>query len=114
MLKSSYIHPSPSAPVVVIFGGNPHKRHHVVTLIEALGAVTVYGTLSEEEGKNLLQFLPKVNYVLIGGRYSDEQRVRIRKFTAELWPEAYTSEPGIEYPYADEGILNDLIVKLKI
>jgi hypothetical protein len=113
-LKSEFIHRDASAPVVVIFGGNPEMRNHVVGMLEEFGKVTVYATLSEEEGMNRLKTLPKVNFVLIGGRYDEQQRIRIRKYVKEHLPGTYTSEPGIDYPYGDEGVKKDLTMKLNL
>ena len=65
-LKSEFIHEDTAAPVMVIFGGNPQMRDHVVGMLEEFGKVTVYATLSEEEGMNRLKTLSTVNFVLIG------------------------------------------------
>lgn len=113
-LKSEFIHRDAKAPVVVIFGGNPEMRHHVVGMLQEFGKVTVYATLSEEEGMNRLKTLPTVNFVLIGGRYNEQQRVRIRKYVKENLPGTFTSEPGIDYPYGDEGVKKDLTMKLNL
>ncbi len=113
-LKSEFIHKDTTAPVMVIFGGNPTMRDHVVGMLEEFGKVTVYATLSEEEGMNRLKTLPRVNFVLIGGRYSEEQRIRIRKHVKEYLPGTFTSEPGIDYPYGDDGVKQDLTAKLKL
>lgn len=113
-LKSEFIHKDTAAPVMVIFGGNPQMRDHVVGMLEEFGKVTVHATLSEEEGMNGLKTLPKVNFVLIGGRYDEQQRVRIRKYVKENLPGTFTSEPGIDYPYGDEGVKQDLTTKLKL
>ncbi len=113
-LKSEFIHKDPNAPIMVIFGGNAEMRDHLVGMLSDFNKVTVYATLSEEEGMQRLKTLQKVNFVLIGGRYDEEQRVRIRKYVNENMPGTFTSEPGIDYPYGDEGVKNDLTVKLKL
>jgi len=113
-MKSEFIHENPNAPVMVVFGGNPEMRHRVVTMLEEFNKVTVYATLSEEEGLSKLKSLPSVNFVLIGGRYSESQRIRIRNFVKENMPQTHISEPGIHYPYGDEGVKNDLIRKLNL
>jgi uncharacterized pyridoxamine 5'-phosphate oxidase family protein len=113
-LKSEFIHKNPNAPVVVVFCGNPEMRDRVVGMLEEFNKVTVFATLSEEEGMKRLKILPKVNFVLIGGRYNEEQRVRIRKYLKENRPEAFTSEPGIDYPYGNEGVRNDMNKKLNL
>jgi hypothetical protein len=97
---------------MVVFGGNPEMRHQVVEMLEEFNKVTVFATLSEEEGMHRLNALPKVNFVLIGGRYNEEQRGRIRKYVNENLPDAFTSEPGIDYPYGNEGIKSDMTKKL--
>ena len=113
-LKSEFIHPNKDAPVMVIFGGNPEMRNHVISMLADFGKVTAYGTLCEEEGIRLLSTLPKVDFILIGGRYDAAQRKRIKKFIAENLPNTFTSEPGIDYPYGDEGVLKDLSEKLNL
>ena len=42
-----------------------------------------------------------MDLVLIGGRYSEEQRVRIRAHVRANLPGASLTEPGHDYPYAD-------------
>jgi hypothetical protein len=113
-LRSEFIHKDANAPVMVIFGGNAEMRDHVVGMLSDFNKVTVYATLSEEEGMSRLKTLPKVNFVLIGGRYDEEQRIRIRKYVKENIPGTFTSEPGIDYPYGDEGVKNDLTIKLNL
>lgn len=102
------------APVVVLFGGNPLRRHQVLEFIRSIGRITAYGTLSEEEGLAKVRSLPKVNLVLIGGRYSQAQHIRIRKQVKELHQHISFSEPGWEYPYANEEMLKDIRQKLQI
>jgi hypothetical protein len=99
-------------PVVVLFGGNPHKRDQVLRLLGTLGGLTAHGALSEEEGMHLLATLPRVDLVLIGGRYSEEQRVRIRAHVRANLPGASLTEPGHDYPYADGPMLADVRRKL--
>jgi hypothetical protein len=113
-LKSQFIHKNPNAPVMVIFGGNPEMRDHVVGMLEEFNKVTVFATLSEEEGMQGLRSLPKVNLVLIGGRYNEAQRIRIRTYVKEHLPGTFISEQGIDYPYGDEGVKNDLSKKLHL
>jgi hypothetical protein len=113
-LRSEFIHSNADAPVMVIFGGNPQMRDHVVGMLAEFNRVTVYAALSEEEGLQMLKTLPRVNFILIGGRYNQEQRIHIRNYVKENLPHAFTSEPGIDYPYGDEGVKNDLTIKLKL
>lgn len=114
MLVSEYISNDIAAPVVVLFGGNPLRRDEVIGHLKQLGDITIYGTLSEEEGLAKIQSLPKVDLVLIGGRYSAEQRRRIRKFVAENRPITKISEPGVEFPYETEAINRDIRIKLNL
>ncbi len=112
MLVSEYISKAMAAPVVVLFGGNPLRRVEVIDHLKQLGELTIYGTLSEEEGLAKIQSLPKVDLVLIGGRYTEEQRRRIRKFVAENRPLTKISEPGVEFPYEIDAINRDIRLKL--
>lgn len=112
-LKSEFIHPDPKAPVVVIFGGSPHMRDGVIRIFEQWVKVTAYGTLSEEEGLQKLRELEKVDLVLIGGRYSADQRVRIKEAAKRLFPTISTTEPGVDYPYDHVLMLADIDQKLK-
>lgn len=114
MLTSEYISNNADAPVIVLFGGNPFRRDEVINHLKQLGDITIYGTLSEEEGIAKITSLPKVDLVIIGGRYADDQRIRIRKFVAAHLPETKMSEPGVEYPYETEAINNDIRLKLNL
>ena len=67
LLQSEFIHTDPNAPVMVVFGGNAEMRDRVVRMLTDFGKVTVYATLSEEDGYLKLHSLPKVNFILIGG-----------------------------------------------
>ena len=111
-LKSEFIHPDPKAPVAVIFGGSPHMRDGVIRVFEQWGKATVYGTLSEEEGLQKLGALEKVHLVLIGGRYTAEQRVRIKAAAKRMHPYLQTSEPGFDYAYDHRLMLADVERKL--
>ena len=105
---------SPQAPVVVLFGGSPYRRDEVIKLLTQIGDVTVYGTLSEEEGIAKIEELDrKVDLVLIGGRYSDEQRKRIQTWLMEKAPGVVLTQPGVEYSYSNENIQRDIKQKLK-
>lgn len=112
-LLSEYVSPAPDAQVLVLFGGNPYRRDEVIRQMMTLPGVTIYGTLSEAEGIDKLKSLSRVDLVLIGGRYSDEQRVRIRAYVKANLPGTPVTEPGYDYPYANEAILNDVRQKLK-
>ncbi|NBC05805.1 MAG: hypothetical protein GVY26_01275 [Bacteroidetes bacterium] len=113
MALTEKIEGSQQAPVVVLFGGSPYRRDEVVRLIAQLGDVTVYGTLSEEAGIAKIEALGrKVDLVLIGGRYTDEQRKRIQTWLGENVPGVLLSQPGVEYPYSNEAILEDIEQKI--
>ena len=113
-LKSEFLHKDLNAPVIVVFGGNPEMRHQVVSMFEEFNKVTVYAALAEEEGMQLLKSLPKVNLVLIGGRYDEKQRLRIREFVKQNLQGTFISEPGIDYPYGNEGVKEDITIKLNL
>ena len=98
----------------MLFGGSPFRRDEVIRLVAAIGNITIYGALSEEEGMKKITSLPKIDLVLIGGRYSDEQRIRIRKFVMENLPDTKISEPGWNYNYENEAIKNDIKNQLNI
>ncbi len=114
MLTTEYISNNNAAPVIVIFGGNPIRRDEVINQLKQLGDITIYGTLSEEEGIEKISSLPKVDLLIIGGRYTTEQRIRIRKYVAEHLPHTKMSEPGIDYPYDTKAINNDIRLKLNL
>ena len=103
-----------AAPIIVLFGGNPLRRDEVINHLKNLGDITIYGTLSEEEGMKKITTLPKIDLVIIGGRYTAEQRKRTRKFVAENLPQTKMSEPGVDYPYETKAINNDIRFKLSI
>lgn len=67
-----------------------------------------------KQGIQRLTGMKKVDLVLIGGRYDDEQRMRIRKYLKEHFPGVATTEPGYQYPYDDTEIMNDIKKKLRI
>lgn len=112
---SEYLSPLPNAPVLVLFGGNPARMNNVVTMVrDKLGTVTAIGNFSEEEGISTLNRLPKVDLVLIGGRYSEDERTRIRSYLNEHFPGMPTTEPGHQYRYDNEEILMDIRKKLHL
>ncbi len=114
-LIREYIAPQENAPVMVLFGGHPQRMNEVVSMIrDSLKTVTAIGNFSEEEGLQKLSTLRKVDLVLIGGRYSEEERIRIRNYIAEHFPGVSTTEPGYQYPYDNTAILNDIRIKLNL
>lgn len=103
------------APVVILFGGNPYRRDEIVKLLSGLGDITVYGTLGEEEGMAKIEALNrKVDLVLIGGAYSEAQRTRIKQWVQANLVDVEVTQPGYEYPYANESIYADVKNKLKL
>ncbi len=112
--QESFISPIESAPIVVLFGGSPIRRDQVINLVKEIGDITIYGTLSEEDGLGKLKELEKVDLVLIGGRYDENQRIRIRHFAESKFPKVFFTEPGWEYIYDDELIKKDFAEKLKL
>lgn len=91
---------SEKAPVVVLFGGNPYRRDEVVRDLAQLGDITIYGTIGEEEGfAKIEELYRKVDLVLIGGRYNDQQRKRISAFVKAEMPNTKLTQPGVDYPY---------------
>lgn len=114
-LIKEYISPVSNAPVMVLFGGSPDRMNEVVSMIrDSLKIVTAFGSFSEVEGLNKLGVLKRVDLVLIGGRYSEEQRIRIKKYLNEHFPGVETTEPGHQYPYDNTEILNDIRNKLNL
>lgn len=94
--------------VVVLFGGSSYRRTEVIHLLSTtIKHITVYGTLSEEEGMAKIEELgfDKVHLVLIGGRYTVEQRIRIKNWLIENGPHIEITEPGIDYPYSNRAIV---------
>lgn len=94
---------SANAPVMVMFGGNAHRRDEVLRALATLGDFGAYGALSEDEGYALLQqHKDRVKLVLIGGRYSAEERMRIKAWCRERFPHISFTEPGVDYAYDNE------------
>ena len=114
-LIREYIASETNAPVMVIFGGNPERMNEVVSLIrDSFKTLTAIGNFSEIEGLKKLSTLKKVDLVLIGGRYTEEQRIRIRTYLTEHFPGVATTEPGYQYPYDNAEIMADIKSKLRI
>ncbi len=114
-LIREFFAPQENAPVMVLFGGNPERMNEVVSMIrDSLKTVTAIGNFSEEEGLKKLSTLIKVDLVLIGGRYSEEERIRIRNYLKQHFPGVQTTEPGHQYPYDNTEILKDINVKLNL
>jgi len=104
-----------NAPTIVLFGGSPVRREEVKNHIMSIGKLTVIGTLSEEEGMLALQRLgEKVDLILIGGAYTIAQRNRIKAWARQHIPNVKISEPGFEFAYSNQSIVNDIKFKLNI
>jgi hypothetical protein len=113
--RKNYIAPLSQAPVIVIFGGGHERMDEVVTLIkDHPKTVTVIGNFSEKEGLKKLQALKKVDLVHIGGRYTEGQRMRMKKYLSEHFSKVPTTEPGFQYPYNNIEILKDIRLKLNL
>jgi len=112
-LLSEYLSSNPDAPVIVLYGGHPERRDEVIRLLREIGDVTIYGALSEEEGNATLDALVHVDIVLIGGRYDDAQRRRIREYSKARFPHRILTEPGVDYPYSNENIRKETARLLK-
>ncbi len=97
-----------NAKTLVLFGGNIERRHEIISLLQPLQNLSVYGSLSEEEGMEMLSNFKKVHIVLIGGRYTNEQRMRIRAFINSQYPNIKITEPGVDYPYSNEAIFKQI------
>lgn len=93
---------------LVLFGGSPVRRDEVIKHLRNITGLNIYGTLSEEEGIEKVTSLKQVDIVLIGGRYSMEQRKRIKMFLQSKSPHTTTTEPGIDYPYSNDSIYNEV------
>jgi hypothetical protein len=103
-LFTEYISTDSNAKTLLLFGGNVERRHEIISLLQPLTNLSVHGALSEEEGMKMLQTLPQVDIVLIGSRYTEEQRIRIRKFIRAQYPNIRITEPGVDYMYSNEAI----------
>ncbi len=100
----SFVSQDANAKTLLLFGGNIERRHEIISLLQPLQNLSVYGSLSEEEGIEMLGKLSEVHIVLIGGRYTDEQRKRIKSFVKNNYPNIIITEPGVDYPYSNEAI----------
>jgi hypothetical protein len=107
-LFTEYISAEANAKILLLFGGNIERRHEIILLLQPLTNLSVVGALSEEEGLEKIQTLAKVDMVLIGGRYTEEQRVRIRNFIHTNYPTVQLTEPGVDYPYSNEAIFTNV------
>jgi hypothetical protein len=107
-LISEHVSDTDKAKTLVLFGGSPIRRDEVVRQLSTIPELSIYGTLSEEEGKEKVLELGKPQLVLIGGRYTAEQRQRIKSFLQTHSPETQITEPGIDIPYTATSIFNHI------
>jgi hypothetical protein len=103
-LISEHIAAGTAAKILVIFGGNVIRRDEIVRLLMPIDGLTIYATLSEEEGMEKMKRLEKVDVVLIGGRYTPEQRKNIKNYAGLQHPNAIITEPGVDYEYSNQSI----------
>ena len=108
ILKSEHISANANAKILVVFGGNEERRDSVINLLSPIDNLTIYGMLSEEEGIAKMQELGKVDIVLIGGRYTEQQRINIKNEVTKNYPNASVTEPGVDYHYSNESIFNKI------
>ncbi len=104
---------TPNSKTIVLFGGSWIRRDEIIRLLSEGQDVTIYGTLNENEGMERLKELnDKVDVVLIGGRYTAEQRKRISHWVERNLPSVKLSRPGFDYPYENGAIKSDVLGKL--
>lgn len=107
------VHADTGAKTVIVFGGNPDMLAGVVAMLSPW--YTVHGVLSEEEGLAKCREGLTPDAAVIGTKYAEDQRERIR---AAL-PSTVTCEPGIHFEggHGDastgDKIIADLAAKLK-
>ncbi len=112
-LLESFVSQDANAKTLLLFGGNVERRHEIISLLQPLQNLSVYGALSEDEGMEMLDKLSEVHIVLIGGRYTDAQRKNIRAYLLLNHPKIKITEPGVDYPYSNEAIFNQVEIILK-
>ena len=103
-LLSKHLSESKTARYLVLFGGSPVMRDKVIRHLSSIPELSTYGTLSEEEGYQTILELDRVDLVLIGGRYTTEQRKRIKEFLLAHAPATQVLEPGVSFPYSSSEI----------
>jgi ketosteroid isomerase-like protein len=99
---------NPQAKKIVIFGGSPQRRHEIVNLLLPIENLSIYATLSEAEGMKKIEELGQIDIVLIGGRYTPQERERIRNFITEHMPNVDITEPGFQYEYSNSLIFEKI------
>jgi hypothetical protein len=107
-LITEYVSTDEKAKTLLLFGGNAERRHEIISLLQPLTNLSVFGVLSEVEGIEKMKTLAKVDFLLIGGRYNEEERVRIRSFIHTNYPGVQITEPGYHYAYSNQAIFNNI------
>ena len=87
---------------LLIFGGSSARMNKVKSYLSQIENIEITEVFNEEDGIKKLELSDKnlFDLILIGGRYTNEQRDRI-KLSANKTP---ITQPGIDYPYSDENI----------
>jgi hypothetical protein len=99
---------------VVLFGGSPERRDEVTQVIHTIDKdIAVHGALNEEEGFEFLKTINPIDVILIGGRYTSEQRTRIVNYAKENLPDALITQPGYDYPYSNTNIKSAIEIHYK-
>lgn len=107
-LLSESISSNPTAKILVVFGGDINRRAEIIKLLLPIENLTIYGTLSEQEGLSKIQTLNTIDIVLIGGRYTELQRGNIKAIVSSNYPLAQITEPGIGYHYSNKNIFSEI------
>lgn len=108
MLLDKHLSDQSDAKVLVLFGGSAIRRDEVIRQLRSISGLSIYGTLSESEGLQLLDQLSRTDLVLIGGRYDAAQRQRIKTQLTQKHPHIRVTEPGIDYAYEAAEIKKQL------
>jgi hypothetical protein len=113
-LLKEYTSPVKNAPTVLLLGKTAGRMDQVVRLIRDIGGVSVVGTFTEKEAMERLKTTPNVRLVGLGGAVENPTRERIHDYLKKNLPGVPTTEPGVQYPYSDENIRQDVKRKLSL
>lgn len=113
-LLREYISSEKNAPVVILLGKTAGRMDEVASLIRDMGDLSVIGTFTEAEAMQRIKTTENVRLVALGGAVDDAARQRIRAHLEKHMPKVPTSEPGIQYPYSDDNIRQDIQRKLAL
>jgi hypothetical protein len=111
-MMKDFVSPDPQALSVVVFGKTTGRMDEVIRLLRDMGGVSAYGAFTEAEALQRIATLPGLGAVLLGGGVEEASRLRIREELARNHPGVLTSEPGKQYLYSDENIVEDVRAKL--